>query len=145
MVRTCSGLILSPSSICSARTSTTPSEKFLGAYFFTGMPYNAYFCSKGTVFFNISLTIIYLGTQHTQQATDQNIRNDHSGILRYIPRCDPLTPWAQFGLPSKVVLRWSSIRVDTNNLGPKISVSCNDQANDLGHMDAAIHRPALEF
>jgi hypothetical protein len=75
---------------------------------------------------------IYLGTQGAQQATDQNIRNDHLGILRYIHRCDPLTPWARFGLLSKKVLCRPSVGVDTNNLGPEISASYDSQANDLG-------------
>ena len=67
-----------------------------------------------------------------QQATDQSIRNDHWGILLYIDRCDPPTPWARFGLLSKKVLHWLSVRVDTNNLGLEISVSCDGQAIDLG-------------
>jgi len=81
-------------------------------------------------------------TQHMQQATHQNIRNDHSGIPRYIDRCDLLTPWAQFGLLSKKILRWSSVRVDTNNLGPEIPVSCDGQANDLGACGCRHHPQA---
>jgi hypothetical protein len=41
------------------------------------------------LYFSVSSTIPYIGMQ---QATDQNIHNVHSRILRRIPRCDPLSP-----------------------------------------------------